>query len=183
VKPRLGSEKIAKRCLFFVEMAPGRECEAKRSRPFYFPCGCDLTAECRLARANVRAQLPAAHQFLEMHIPFSLPCISISNKPRTSSCSRVSKTQLAWGSTRAACPFSMGSWQTRNALALQASSYEGGTHRLQPFHLRELEVLRAGASLVVMRNLFSITNPSVAGRGKPHMVDQLIRSGSNLPTC
>jgi hypothetical protein len=28
-----------------------------------------------------------------------------SNGPRTSLCSRVSKTQLAWGSTRAACQF------------------------------------------------------------------------------
>ena len=37
-----------------------------------------------------------------MQFPAAAP---IFNKPRTSLCSRVSKTQLAWGSTRAACQF------------------------------------------------------------------------------
>ena len=37
-----------------------------------------------------------------MQLPAAAP---ISIKPRTSPCSRVSKTQLAWGSTRAACQF------------------------------------------------------------------------------
>ena len=73
------------------------------------------------------------HQFVRMHIRFTLQCTPNSNKPRTSLCSRVSKTQPAWGSTRAACHFAMGSWQTSNALALQASSYGGGTHRLHHF--------------------------------------------------
>ena len=54
-------------------------------------CGCDLTAECLPATEDVRVQFPAA--------------APISIKPRTSLCSRVSKTQLAWGSTRAACQF------------------------------------------------------------------------------
>ena len=36
----------------------GRERDC--SRPFYFPCGCDLTAECLPATEDVRVQLPAA---------------------------------------------------------------------------------------------------------------------------
>src|SRR5947207_2122782 len=80
------------------------------------------------------------------------------NRSRTSLCSRVSKTQLAWGSTRAACSkcrienadwkiceqayatilhsalctfhFNLGSWQTSNALALQASLCGSVTRRL-----------------------------------------------------
>ena len=51
-------------------------------------------------------------------------------------CSRVPKTQHAWGSTRAACQIS-GSWQTSNALALQASLCGSVTHRLHQFQLRE----------------------------------------------
>ena len=83
------------------------------------------------------------HQFLRMHICFSLQWNPNFNKPRTSSCSRVSKTQLAWGSTRAACQFSKGSWQTSNALALQASSYGGGTHRLHHFTAGRMRFRRA----------------------------------------
>ena len=59
--------------------------------PFNFR-GCDLTAECLPATEDVRVQFPAT-------APISL------SKPRTSLRSRVSKTQLAWGSTRAACQF------------------------------------------------------------------------------
>ena len=44
---------------------------------------------------------------------FHRPCASLRD--------RVSKTQFARGSTETACQFSMGSWQTSNALALQAS--------------------------------------------------------------
>src|SRR6185503_4553866 len=51
--------------------------------------------------------------------------------------SRVSKTQPAWGSTTAACHQFMGSWQTSNALALQASLCGSVTHRLHQFLLRE----------------------------------------------
>ena len=43
------------------------------------------------------------------------------NRPRASVRNRVSKSQCAWGSTKAACQCLMGSWQTSNALALQAS--------------------------------------------------------------
>src|SRR5271157_2921705 len=94
--------------------------ERNCSRPSYFR-GCSLTVECLPATEDVRVQLPAAAP------------ISISLKPRTSSCSRASKSQHAWGSTRAACQLSMGSWQASNALALQASLYGGGTHRLHHF--------------------------------------------------
>ena len=52
---------------------------------------------------------------------------------------RVSKTPFAWGSTKAACQFS-GSWQTSNALALQASLCGSVTHRL---HQPSLEGCRA----------------------------------------
>jgi len=124
------------------------------------------------------------HQFSRCTFLSHFRAFRFSNKPRTSSCSRVSKTQLAWGSTRAACPFSMGSWQTRNALALQASSYEGGTHRLHHFTAGNSRFFVPEPSLVVNEKTCSpLTNPSVAGVAKPHMVDQLIRSGSNLPTC
>ena len=87
--------------------------------PFNFR-GCDLRAECLAANEEVRVQFPATAPIFEF------------NKSRTSLCGRVSKTQLAWGSTRAACHFSisMGSWQTRNALALQASSCGSVTRRL-----------------------------------------------------
>src|SRR5438132_6403257 len=43
---------------------------------------------------------------------------------------RVSKTQLTPGGTEAACHFHLGSWQTSNALALQASLCGSVTHRL-----------------------------------------------------
>src|SRR6266404_8335493 len=50
---------------------------------------------------------------------------------------RVSKTQLTPGGTEAACHFHLGSWQTSNALALQASLCGSVTHRLHQFQLRE----------------------------------------------
>ena len=43
------------------------------------------------------------HQFSSEAHSFHTSVHSDFNKPRTSSCSRVSKTQPAWGSTRAAC--------------------------------------------------------------------------------
>src|SRR5581483_8075897 len=61
------------------------------SGPFNFR-GCDLTAECLPATEEVRVQFPAAP----------------SNKSRTSLCGRVSKTQPAWGSTRATCQWGRG---------------------------------------------------------------------------
>ena len=44
------------------------------------------------------------------HLRFSLRCIpkSVLDKSRTSLCNRVSKTQFAWGSTRATCQFAWG---------------------------------------------------------------------------
>src|SRR5437016_14632225 len=68
-------------------MTEGRECNDTPG-PFNFR-GCGLTAECLLAREMVRVRFPAAAPF--------------SNKSRTSLCGRVSKTQPAWGSTRATC--------------------------------------------------------------------------------
>src|SRR5437867_1541848 len=62
------------------------------------------------------------------------------HKSRTSLCSRVSKTQFAWGSTRATCQFLLGSWQTRNAPALQAGLCGSVTHRLHQFHRGENEI-------------------------------------------
>src|SRR5688572_17065248 len=46
---------------------------------------------------------------------------------------RVSKTQPTQGSTEAACHFHLGSWQTSNALALQANLCGSVTHRLHHF--------------------------------------------------
>ena len=80
----------------------------------YFPCGCDLTARMPSCQGGPCERPPSGcdsrqpHQFLWRHVRFSLQCTPNSNRPRTSSCSRVSKTQLAWGSTRAACQFSWG---------------------------------------------------------------------------
>ena len=74
-------------------------------------CGCDLTAECLPATEDVRVQFPAA--------------APISIKPRTSLCSRVSKTQLAWGSTRAACQFPF--WgRGRQAMHLPCKQADAG---------------------------------------------------------
>jgi hypothetical protein len=56
VNPRAGIESIARRCLFFVEMAWAGSTNAPG--PFNFR-GCDLTAEWLLAREPVRVQLPA----------------------------------------------------------------------------------------------------------------------------
>jgi hypothetical protein len=53
--------------------------------------GCDLTAEWLAANEHVRVQFLAA--------------APISNTPRASLRSRVSKTQPTWGSTTAACHF------------------------------------------------------------------------------
>ena len=56
--------------------------------------------------------------------------------PGASLRSRVSKTQLARGSTETACQLFLGSWQTSNALALQASLCGSVTHRFHHFQLR-----------------------------------------------
>src|SRR5229473_3229071 len=95
----------------------GRERDC--SRPFYFPCGCDLTA---------------------------------SMSPRHGGCPGATP-----GSPRAACQFSMGSWQTSNALALQASLYGGGTHRLHQFHCGENEIQ---ASLISSASVGATPTPA-----------------------
>src|SRR5581483_8239170 len=95
------------------------------SGPFNFR-GCDLTAECLPATEEVRVQFPAAP----------------SNKSRTSLCGRVSKTQPAWGSTRAACQFIMGAWQKSDAPALQADPSGSVTRRLHQFYREEQSSFR-----------------------------------------
>jgi hypothetical protein len=86
--------------------------------------GCDLTAEWLLAREHIRGAFPGA-------IPGNRTNL---HTPRANLRDRVSKTQSAWGSTKAACHFLLGSWQTSNALALQASLCGSVTRRLRHFH-------------------------------------------------
>ena len=101
----------------------GRKCN-DTSGPFNFR-GCDLTTEWLLAREHVRVRLPAAAPAFARSEARTMAVASkrtarrrthqigaglwhgrpISNKSRTSLCSRVSKTQPAWGGTRAACHF------------------------------------------------------------------------------
>ena len=54
---------------------------------------------------NIEARIKT---LLQSVFGFSSFALGFSTKPRTSLCSRVSKTQPAWGSTRAACQFSWG---------------------------------------------------------------------------
>ncbi len=62
-------------------------------------CGCDLTAEWFLAREHVRVRFPAT---APVHLRFMIDDLrQAAHQP----CSRVSKTQQAWGSTTAACHF------------------------------------------------------------------------------
>src|SRR5664279_6635803 len=69
--------------------------------------------------------------------PGAIPGIRTNlDTPCASLRSRVSKTQFARGSTEAACQFFLGSWQTSNALALQASLCGSVTRRLHHFQLR-----------------------------------------------
>lgn len=56
-----------------------------------------------------------------MRFPAAAP---VSHKPRTSLCSRVSKTQLAWGSTGAACHFQWG--RGRQAMHLSCKQAHAG---------------------------------------------------------
>jgi hypothetical protein len=91
--------------------------------------GCDLTAECRLARANVRAQLPAA---APINLRFTICDFHLRGRSEIGCASargRVSKTPLTWGGTKAACQIAnrnskiaipTGPWQKSDAPALQA---------------------------------------------------------------
>jgi hypothetical protein len=96
--------------------------------PFNFR-GCDLTAECLPATEGVRLQLPATAPSFAKATPWQ----TNSSTGWASARGRVSKTQLTPGGTEAACHFP-GSWQTSNALALQASLYGSVTHRLHHFY-------------------------------------------------
>ena len=81
------------------------------------------------------------HQFLGCTFASHLSAIRISNKPRTSSCSRVSKTQPAWGSTRAVCQFSWG--RGRQVMHLPCKQAHMGAVPIDSTNLRSVE-LRLG---------------------------------------
>jgi hypothetical protein len=119
----------------------GRECNDVPG-PFNFR-GCDLTAEWRPATAQVRVRFPAT--------------APISIKSRTSLCGRVSKTQLAWGSTRATCQFNvMGPWLKSEAPALQAVLSGSVTRRTPP-------ILKMGGYRVLSCFPFFVRLPPPAG--------------------
>ena len=65
-----------------------------------------------------------------MRFPAAAP---ISNRPRASLRNRVSKTQFAWGRTKAACQILMGPWLKSEAPALQAVPSGSVTRRTPPF--------------------------------------------------
>ena len=120
----------------------GRKCN-DASGPFNFR-GCNLKAEWLLAREHVRVRFPAtapafarneartmavASKRITQRRTFTNWCRATawqanSDKSRTSLCSRVSKTQLAWGSTRAACQFSRG--RGRQAMHLPCKQADVG---------------------------------------------------------
>ena len=87
VKPRAGIELIARRCLFFVEMAKGRGSNDSPG-PLNFR-GCGLTAECLLAREMVRVRFPAAAP-----ISFRLR-VSTRPSPQNSGSLRAARRQPA----------------------------------------------------------------------------------------
>ena len=103
----------------WLRQGAGRECE-NASGPFNFR-GCGLTAECLPARERVRVRFPAAAP-----IPSRL---RVSTRPSLQNSAHS-------GRHGGSLPFS-GSWQTSNALALQASLCGSVTHRLHQFQLRE----------------------------------------------
>jgi len=83
----------------------GRKCN-DASGPFNFR-GCDLTAEWLLAREQVRVRFPATAPIFKQaaHQP-------VQPSPQNSAC---------LGQHQGGLPIFPGSWQTSNALALQAS--------------------------------------------------------------
>ena len=93
-----------------------------------------------------------------------------SNKSRTSLCSRVSKTLLAWGSTRAACHILnlLGAWQKSDAPALQAGSSGRDTRRPPPFHCGENEIQ---ASLISSASVGATPTPATNFREVIHLPD------------
>ncbi len=106
----------------------GREHDC--SRPFYFPCGYDLTAEC----------LPATEVLADGHLPGAIPgsrtnLLRNAHSILTASAFRTFAAKTSRAPARAAespklslpgaapgrlANLSWGSWQTSNAPALQA---------------------------------------------------------------
>src|SRR6266567_873444 len=76
----------------------------------------------------VRVRFPAAAPILHRLRFSTRPSLQNSNSGRA---------PAPPGGTEAACHFHLGSWQTSNALALQASLYGSVTHRLHQFQLWE----------------------------------------------
>src|SRR5258708_5413997 len=98
-----------------------------------------LSAQFARGMAIILRLLSLFHK--ETILRFAFPILHLK-KSRTSLCGRVSKTQPAWGSTRATCQFIVGAWQKSDAPALQAGSkrerYPPSSTilRLEPEHAR-----------------------------------------------
>src|SRR5882672_6899638 len=99
---------------------------------FYFR-SCDLTAECRLARANVRAQLPAA-------APTSFQAVRqlAQQSLQNSVCSGQHRGGLPNPNSKIKNPF-LGPWLKSEAPALQAVPSGSVTRRTPPFHRGKLD--------------------------------------------
>ena len=126
----------------------GRERDC--SRPFYFPCGCDFPAGMSPRHGGPGGQPPSGSNSRQPHqFPLS--------KPRTSLCSRVSKTQLAWGSTRAACQFPI--WgRGRQVMHLPCKqAHMGADPSTPPFHCGENEIQ---ASLISSASVGATPTPA-----------------------
>ncbi len=78
-----------------------------------------LSARFSRGMAIILQLLSLFHREAILH--FAFPILHLK-KSRTSLCGRISKTQPAWGSTRATCHFIVGAWQKSDAPALQAGS-------------------------------------------------------------
>src|ERR1041385_149769 len=101
------------------------------SRPFYFLCGCDLTAECLLATEEVRVQLPATAPISLGRAPACAtesPKLSLLGAAPRRPANRKSKFKIF-----------LGPWQKSDAPALQAALSGSVTRRTPPFHRGELD--------------------------------------------
>ena len=120
----------------------GRERDC--SRPFYFPCGCDLTARMSPRHGECPGATPGSR--------------TNSLKPRTSSCSRASKSQHAWGSTRAACQFPFFGVVADKQCTCPASKLIWGRYpSTPPFHCGENEIQ---ASLISSASVGATPTPA-----------------------
>src|SRR5580658_2966503 len=81
------------------------------SRPSYFR-GCDLNRRIPPCQGGSPGAIPGSR--------------TKSNKSRTSLCSRVSKTQPAWGSTRAACHLTTHWGRGRKVMHLPCKQAQAG---------------------------------------------------------